>query len=107
MESTVPIVVAFVASAPGLIAALAALRRHERTQQSLSEKIGSPNGQGNVVQMLETVLGLQRTTDRRLLNLEERVVGIETKVTSGAQLDRADARLDRAEEIRVARRERP
>lgn len=39
--------------------------------KSLSERVGTPNGQGNIVQMLERILRGQTGQDLRLAKLEE------------------------------------
>ena len=47
-------------------------RRAKRAAETTRESIGVPNGRGNVVQMLGSILDGQAHQDRRLATLEER-----------------------------------
>lgn len=85
---------------------VALLNRHEvrRRIGDMNDRIGEPNGSGNVVQMLETVIAGQTTQDVRLSGLESRTAAVEQRV------GQVEHRLDQMDEMdtlgRQGRRDR-
>lgn len=73
----VPVVVAIVALVGTVTTAMV-------TREQVRHRIGTPNGQGNVIEMLERLLAGQTGQDARLASLEHRVGRIE--VNHGRQL---------------------
>jgi len=80
-------------------------------RDELRHRVGTPNGHGNVVQMLETLLGGQAGQDNRIAALEATVNSRTTTIEAvdtmreeiaarGARLDRHRAELD---ELRASR----
>lgn len=80
-----PVLVALVAAAPGLITALASLRRHEKTQKRIEASLGTPNGMGNVVQMQEATLRSLGRLEARHDATEQRVARIENHLAKEAR----------------------
>jgi len=75
-------------------------RRTDRAVREVHKSIGSPNGKGNVTEMLERLDDRTVRLEDRASRTEERLFRIETKVTEGS-------RLDRIEEKRVQDRQDP
>ncbi len=67
----------------------------KRAGEKAAEAIGTPNGQGNVVQMLERILSGQAGQDRRIARLEERQHNHEVRIaTVEGQLRSCPVRQD-------------
>lgn len=75
------IIAAFLAMLGGVAVALI-------NQRKVGDRIGIPNGKGNVVQMLEALLRGQTEQDQRMARIEERLAAGDT------HLRRIDGRLD-------------
>jgi hypothetical protein len=65
-----------VGTLPALVPAVLAWRSSRRTASA----VGTPNGNGDVVQMLTQLLNGQAGQDRRLADLEHRMASVETTV---------------------------
>lgn len=64
------------------------IRQGRANKEAIEDKLGVPNGHGNVVQMLTTLLDGQTGQDRRLASIESRLHrGDEKMSTHGHQLD--------------------
>lgn len=85
------IIVALITMVGGVLVAMINNRRVGSKAGEALDRIGVPNGKGNVVQMLETLLAGQTQQDQRMARIEERL-------NSGdGHLHRIDDRLDRLE----------
>lgn len=75
-----PVVVAIITSVVGpVVVGLFARRGFIR---ELGNRVGDPNGQGTVVQMLERLLDGQTGQDKRLARIESRLLDHEARIRS-------------------------
>ena len=87
ITAIVAVCVAMITTTGGVIVALIQARKVDR----VGEKIGTPNGQGNLVQMAERLLAGQADQDLRLAQIEARLGRGDTRLT---EIDRRLSQLD-------------
>lgn len=71
------LLVSIPAAVTGSFALLAIVVQGRRTRREVEKRVGTPNGQGNVVQMLERALQHQGRQDERMQNVLTRLGRIE------------------------------
>lgn len=87
ITAIVAICVALITTVGGVIVALIQARKTDR----IGEKIGTPNGQGNLVQMAEQLLAGQADQDQRLAAIEARLGRGDTRLI---EIDRRLSQID-------------
>lgn len=94
--ATVPIAVAAITG----VSAIASARYAAAVRSEIKSRVGSPNGNGNVVEMLEKILNGQTGQDSRLAAHDDRLARLEGNV----QAIRQDCHLIRAADEATAER---